>query len=239
MTDKINVDTDEGKTQKISKIHNRMKIMKTLNSPTRFILIGYLLVHRRLSLTKISKLVGKTKSTVIHHMKKLSEIGLIIEEEEEVVGSITPLRYYRISRDIIDKATVITDNVADIPDEKIVSMTSLALNSSRWWFESQRCMFEMMGQYYDDTILKINNKPDIAREFYSSKNNFDFGSLPLTDEGYIEYLDAYKEFETKMNHIVSRDLERIEEDGKQVGRPYFLVHAVIPFGKILENTKNQ
>ena len=73
---------------------NGMSINKIISmNPIRSSIITLLIMYRELSYTELSKKLGRSKSTIHPHLKKLEDIGVIRVSKEEHRGG-TPAKYY-------------------------------------------------------------------------------------------------------------------------------------------------
>ncbi|MFW9834729.1 MAG: winged helix-turn-helix domain-containing protein [Candidatus Thorarchaeota archaeon] len=73
------------------------KIIKLLMEPTRAKIIFDYLVKDSMTVKQLSEVTGKNPGTILHHIQKLKEVGLVFEERTEQTQTGIVQRYYRAS----------------------------------------------------------------------------------------------------------------------------------------------
>ena len=73
------------------------KLIKLLMEPTRAKIVFDYLVKGSKTVKELSVLTGKNPGTILHHIQKLKEAGLVFEERTEVTQTGIVQRYYRAS----------------------------------------------------------------------------------------------------------------------------------------------
>ncbi|MHA1965209.1 MAG: winged helix-turn-helix domain-containing protein [Candidatus Thorarchaeota archaeon] len=73
------------------------KIIKLLMEPTRAKIVFDYLVKDSMTVKQLSEVTGKNPGTILHHIQKLKEVGLVFEERTEQTQTGIVQRYYRAS----------------------------------------------------------------------------------------------------------------------------------------------
>ena len=73
------------------------KVIKLLMEPTRAKIVFDYLVKDSMTVKQLSEVTGKNPGTILHHIQKLKEVGLVFEERTEQTQTGIVQRYYRAS----------------------------------------------------------------------------------------------------------------------------------------------
>ncbi len=73
------------------------KIIKLLMEPTRAKIVFDYLVRDAMTVKQLSEVTGKNPGTILHHIQKLKEVGIVFEERTEQTKTGIVQRYYRAS----------------------------------------------------------------------------------------------------------------------------------------------
>jgi len=73
------------------------KLIKLLMEPTRAKIVFDYLVKDSMTVKQLSEVTGKNPGTILHHIQKLKEVGLVFEERTETTQTGIVQRYYRAS----------------------------------------------------------------------------------------------------------------------------------------------
>jgi DNA-binding transcriptional ArsR family regulator len=71
------------------------KLIKLLMEPTRAKIVFDYLVKDSMTVKQLSEVTGKNPGTILHHIQKLKEVGLVFEERTEQTQTGIVQRYYR------------------------------------------------------------------------------------------------------------------------------------------------
>ncbi len=71
--------------------------IKLLMEPTRAKIVFDYLVRDSMTVKQLSEVTGKNPGTILHHIQKLKEVGLVFEERTEQTQTGIVQRYYRAS----------------------------------------------------------------------------------------------------------------------------------------------
>ncbi|MFW9788315.1 MAG: winged helix-turn-helix domain-containing protein [Candidatus Thorarchaeota archaeon] len=72
-------------------------LIKLLMEPTRAKIMFDYLVKDSMTVKQLSEVTGKNPGTILHHIQKLKEVGLVFEERTEQTQTGIVQRYYRAS----------------------------------------------------------------------------------------------------------------------------------------------
>jgi DNA-binding transcriptional ArsR family regulator len=72
-------------------------LIKLLMEPTRAKIVFDYLVKDSMTVKQLSEVTGKNPGTILHHIQKLKEVGLVFEERTEQTQTGIVQRYYRAS----------------------------------------------------------------------------------------------------------------------------------------------
>jgi DNA-binding transcriptional ArsR family regulator len=73
------------------------KMIKLLMEPTRAKIVFDYLVRDAMTVKQLSEVTGKNPGTILHHIQKLKEVGIVFEERTEQTQTGIVQRYYRAS----------------------------------------------------------------------------------------------------------------------------------------------
>jgi DNA-binding transcriptional ArsR family regulator len=73
------------------------KMIKLLMEPTRAKIVFDYLVKDSMTVKQLSEVTGKNPGTILHHIQKLKEVGIVFEERTEQTQTGIVQRYYRAS----------------------------------------------------------------------------------------------------------------------------------------------
>ncbi len=73
------------------------KLIKLLMEPTRAKIVFDYLVKDAMTVKQLSEVTGKNPGTILHHIQKLKEVGIVFEERTEQTLTGIVQRYYRAS----------------------------------------------------------------------------------------------------------------------------------------------
>ncbi|MFX1482208.1 MAG: winged helix-turn-helix domain-containing protein [Promethearchaeota archaeon] len=73
------------------------KLIKLLMEPTRAKIVFDYLVKDAMTVKQLSEVTGKNPGTILHHIQKLKEAGIVFEERTEQTQTGIVQRYYRAS----------------------------------------------------------------------------------------------------------------------------------------------
>ncbi|MFW9818037.1 MAG: winged helix-turn-helix domain-containing protein, partial [Candidatus Thorarchaeota archaeon] len=81
-------------TKKTKKNSEKLTITDIVRSKTRVQICNLLIIYRELSILDLSKRIGKAKSTIYEHLKKMMDAGFVKVSREEKSRSNIYRKYY-------------------------------------------------------------------------------------------------------------------------------------------------
>ncbi|TFG28252.1 MAG: ArsR family transcriptional regulator [Promethearchaeota archaeon] len=210
----------------------RTEVLKIMASLPRLRIILLLLMFRKLSLSKLSKLLGRTKSTISHHLKKLSDLGIIITTTKDARGSIDA-KVYELIPGFLEKFNLDFDELEKMDKLKRKEILHLAILNDKWQFEVIKSLYEQSVLYYDAIDdINIKSKLDSIEDFknlhFKTPIQYDFWFL--SEEGRKAYEKLTLEFKSKMKKIIEEE----DKTKKLIERPYLILHSFFPLKEIAE-----
>ncbi len=172
------------------------KTIKVLFEPTRADIVFKFLVSGSMTVKQLSDALGKNPGTILHHIDKLKEVGLVVQERTEQTVTGIVQRYYRATarefRLGIGGMMQTDDGVAQFAKDRLTTMiTSLSVYGIQ------------VPQEEVDGAMQIL-RPLIERENAVSSN------LPILDE------PTYHKLPPSVRDDASRIMRRfiLEEDSQ-------------------------
>jgi len=91
--------TGSKKKQRVQDMHviEDKKTIQLLMEPTRAKIVFDYLVKDAMTVKQLASVTGKNPGTILHHIQKLKEVGLVFEERTELSPTGIVQRYYRAS----------------------------------------------------------------------------------------------------------------------------------------------
>jgi DNA-binding transcriptional ArsR family regulator len=208
----------------IDKYKRRIHTLTLLNDLTRLRLILLLIVFRKLSLTELSELLGRVKSTTSHHLKKLNEVLNIFTKKESI---------YELVPNFLEKLSVNSEDLKNIKKEDNKQLFHYVIQNDIKYFQLIINIFDLINQIYkfiDESGSMEKSKSDIKSQNVYLENRVKYNAWFLTEKGKESYEKLIKEFNHKMVEILTRD----EENGEKDPRSYLVLNTFIPLEKIIQ-----
>ena len=87
---------------------------KLLKNETRASILMFFLMYGRLTTSRLSKLLGKAKSTTSHHIKKMVSANILKEVESEKAWELFNPKYY----EVVGREIITLSDILALPAEK-------------------------------------------------------------------------------------------------------------------------
>lgn len=210
----------------------RIEVLRLMESLTRLRIILSLLIFKKVSLTKLSQLLGRAKSTITHHMGILDNLGLIKSTRKEARGSIDA-KIYELSPNFLEKLYLETDKITLSKPSKDREVLNDVMLNDMLFFKIIKILFEQAILYYEGLISKsMKFKPKIYKDFqdkhFKTLINYDFWFL--SEKGREFYEERITKFKKELEDIIHQ--ENLES--KEVIRPYLVLNTFFPLLQIIE-----
>lgn len=219
-----------------------IRTIEVLNNQTRLRLVTILIMYNELSLNRLSKKLGLSKSTALRHLKDLEEAELVNIRREKVRGprlkqyySVTPLlrntpdpmKFVRLSHEMLRK----------FPPEEALEALISDLKADASFFSIIKMIFDDIITYNKElqenlSVFRPTNY-EIIEKLFSTENHYRYLFWYLTKPQYEAFRLRYQEFTRKLRE----DFELLAEENKDVideKHPYFVFHTLIPLKKIFD-----
>jgi DNA-binding transcriptional ArsR family regulator len=191
-------------------------IFDVLKSQIRFRIFSLLHLYPELSLSDLSIKMGKSKSTIHHHLKELIDSGLIeVSRKEKVRGSILA-KFYSLKPGYIKK---LSEKRSKSDDLRTIEFFKTYLNFAIRTLELYKSFFEIIEQKEDWNIelkdLLGQDKGFSSLTFFSEEQ---FKKVVALNKEYIQKID---------------EIEK-EENGVKKEKPYYFFTIALPLKHIIE-----
>jgi len=209
----------------------RIEVLRLMESLTRLRILLSLLIFKKVSLTKLSQLLGRAKSTIIYHMRKLDNLGLIKSTKKNARGSIDA-KVYELSPEFLEKLYLKIDKIILSKQSKEKEVFNDVILNDILFFKIIKILFEQVILYYEGIINKnMKVKPKSFKDFkdkhFKTPINYDFWFL--SEKGYELYKKQITKFKKELENIIHQ--EKFED--KEVIRPYLVLNTFFPLLQII------
>ncbi len=206
----------------------KFDMLKTLNSKSRLRILLFLFIYRKLSLTELSQRLGKTKNTVIYHIKRMVNYGIIHEEDEKIPNSIKPIKVYRLNPDFYKQIFTPFGDLADLSNSEIMEYSKNVFQWNSLLFETMRGFLRELGDFYSENEPNLCNIESTVAFHENHQTPRDL--IPLSQQGYHEYMKNYQEMMEKTVNF----LEKESNAQGELIRPYLAFNVVLPIKTLVE-----
>ncbi|MEJ2293979.1 MAG: helix-turn-helix domain-containing protein [Candidatus Lokiarchaeota archaeon] len=216
------------KSNSKNKFSKRIEVLKLMDNITRLRIILSILIFKKISLTNLSELLGRAKSTITHHIKKLESLEVIKSTRKEARGSIDAKVYELIPGFLQNNSFGFQSVKGEIDNSFIKTVSSDLL-----FIKVIKLLYEQVISYYEAISNKIvKSKPKSFKDFQNSHFklpiNYDFWFL--SEKTYKEYKVLYEKYRIELKKIISK--ENLEN--KDSIRPFLIINTFIPLLQIIE-----
>ncbi len=185
----------------IKKIQLIQKLTSLLQNPTRFKILGLLLLKESLSLQSLTQAVNLKKTTVMSHLQKFLDIDFI-KKDTFINENSRKENIYQINYSIFTLLNFNFGEVEGLPKEEFHNYFSAAISSIEAIYKLYIFVYEKyleeLHQLQD--VLKHADTIDEHTLFYSKIKNFNqFGKITL-----LSY-ESFKKIENDLNHMKIHD----------------------------------
>jgi DNA-binding transcriptional ArsR family regulator len=153
------------------------KLIKLLMEPTRAKIVFDFLVKDSKTVKELSVLTGKNPGTILHHIQKLKEVGLVFEERTEQTETGIVQRFYRASAR--EYRMGISEMVQATGDDATKRLRSMITSLSIYGIDVPE---RQIGQAVDLLTAMITRENEISsRNLIEDEDGYD--SLPSSERG--------------------------------------------------------
>lgn len=205
-----------------------LKIIQVLNNETRFSILLYTLIYHELTLEKLSELLGKSKSTIHHHMQMLLDNGLAIENVKP--GSKT--KYYQIIKQNIPGSFAEPYNLntlVNLSDEERAKYVKIILGIFKPISTLVTNTLNLVVEYVENISENLDSiTMEALMTGFKENEALNFNILNISERAFDFYQEEFKRFVQKIRSHKDIHSTEIEE------APYIVYMLSIPIKNILE-----
>ncbi|MBD3254191.1 MAG: ArsR family transcriptional regulator, partial [Candidatus Lokiarchaeota archaeon] len=203
---------------------------------TRLRLILILLIFRKLSLTKLSNLLSRTKAAVSRHLKKFDNLDLITITRRKARGSIDA-KVYELNSKFMDFLSLNSKYFMMFVDKLGIDALKYGVKNDKLLFDFLKNIFEQIILYYDtieDHIRTSKSKTPNNLKGFDMKSLIDYEIWLISDNQKKKYDNLLSEFKKKVTKMLSED----QDTDSYEARPYLIFHTKIPIKGIAKFDKD-
>ncbi|MHA1748283.1 MAG: winged helix-turn-helix domain-containing protein [Promethearchaeota archaeon] len=205
-----------------------INFIKLLEDPTRLRIILLFLQYKRLSLTQISKLIGRTKPAITHQINKFIDIGIIRVIKLPVQGSITA-NYYELITKKIYHAVDREDPNEKIPRNIIKEMEVLQIRAEKEAYKFTGHIYLQIAEIYEQIEKRAKKQKG---HFENNIPTFNLSIFPLSRK-------AFEIYSQELNKILSKINKIMEEEKEILERPLMCITSTFPLQEFYSHNNTE
>ena len=162
--------TEKKKTQK-----NTSKVKDILQSKPKFLIFSTLSMFSELTLKQLTKIIGKSKSTISFHLSDMRNVGIVEISREETKPGKIPTKYFKLAPDYEEKlANVHKKDWKKL--DKEMGKDMVFLRQSYTFVQTQIQLLEIYQKYILKLVESIDNgqNESVHDEISDLKNRFNY-----------------------------------------------------------------
>ncbi|MBD3215946.1 MAG: ArsR family transcriptional regulator [Candidatus Lokiarchaeota archaeon] len=216
----------------INTLKTRSDILELIDSIPRLRIILLLIIYDKLSLTKLSNLLGRTKSTASHHLKKLDHLDILKISTKDSRGSIDA-KVFELIEDFNPFETLNMEDVELLRDDLKDRILNLSLENNVKLLKVLKLLYEQIELYYH---ALESERPKQAQESLRKvkkeylKSPFKYNIWFVSDNTLEKYKTLFKEFKGKLENLIQEELESDEN----TVRSNLIIHNLFPIQEIIK-----
>jgi len=203
-------------------LKQRIDTLKLMESLTRLRIILALLIFRKLSLSELSTLLGRVKSTLTHHIKMLEHLEIIKSTRKEARGSIDA-KVYELIPGFLESLPIDSKKIGlDLSNEII-------LNDLQF-FKVIKVIYEQVILYYEAVSKQKKTKTfkDFQQDHFKSPISYKYWFL--SDDARVKYENLIEEFDNRLKILITEDNLK----NREAIRPFLVLRTFFPLKQIIE-----
>ncbi len=224
----------------LTKIEKTIEIFKSLQKNIRLKILIFLSTYNELGLTKLSKLLNISKSTIARHIKLLEKLNLVKIREEKVRGP-NKKQYYSATSDLFDVTRLSNTLLRKVSPQLAYEARCKDIRADSYVFRVLRSLIDELLSYYErfQKELELINPKSHKKieEIFSSKNISRFYVLNLDSEEFQVYKENYLKFIINLR----RDLNQVNNNRNKttiLEEKYYIWHLTFPIAKIIDKQES-
>jgi predicted transcriptional regulator len=208
---------------------NGMSLTKIINmNPIRASILTLLIMYPELSYTELSKKLGRSKSTIHPHLKKLEDIGVIRVSREERRGG-TPAKYYVYNRESARKTVTGKFDKSQGIDKKTAEKIIITNKNKMIELKGAIGMYikflELLERNLDEAPRILEEMPTIMADYADTR-------FFLTREEYDLWYKKYFDLSLDFGAYLAEESAK----GSWMEKPFFFFATFLPLKQIYEKT---
>lgn len=241
----------------------QLDVVDILKNSTRFMIHGLLSIYPELSLSEIKKMTGKSKATLVEHLKEMINSNLVTSREEEWRGSMKK-KWYRLTPDADEQTEKVSRKKSEkTPEEDLIDR----IETYRSFAETKRNLLQNWAEYltylkkeienghFEEVAVILNEMKDNHELFTSSSYYSHKNAITFIHDSWYTYQNLENkrreeaglpvkqmEREKKEHKELKSDEQEMEvtEKGKEISsqlpgeRPYFASVDLIPIKRVFD-----
>jgi DNA-binding transcriptional ArsR family regulator len=206
-------------------LNRRIEILALMESLTRLRIILALLIFRKVSLAELSNLLGRAKSTLTHHIKKLENYDIIKSTRKDARGSIDA-KVYELIPGFLERLKI--DPVIERENQDLFDD---AIQNDLHFFKVIKVIYDQAIQYYE-AVSNKNKKLRSMQDFHQNhfKTSIDYKYWLLSEDVCKKYQELRKKFDKQFKEIIAEDNAK----NPDAIRPYLVLNTFFPLMQIIE-----
>lgn len=193
----------------LHKMQLYIELLKLSMNETRLRGMLLMFINQQMTLTEFSTALGRSKSTVLHHMKKFEDLGLVT-------------RINKFYQSEVDFFTMANLNFRDLEKDEINQSEELEKSC----FDKDIYTLDIIKEIYNQAIITYNGlKQEKGLEFW--KKNPTESDLWLLDEDDIR---EYEELKIKFKEYLKQknDKRGLNSDSSKKKFSYLAINSLFP-----------
>lgn len=216
----------------IANLKKRSEVLELINSVPRLRIILLLIIYGKLSLTKLSNLLGRTKSTASHHLKKLDQINILKTSTKDSRGSIDA-KVYELIKEFNPFETLNIAEIELLRDDLKSQILNLSLENNVRLLKVLKLLYNQVELYYDALESEKPKKAEdtlkqVKKEYL--KSPFKYNLWFVSDQTLEKYQELFNEFKEKLDQLIQTEID----ENRDVLRSNLIIHNLFPIQEIIK-----
>jgi len=226
----------ENKDFSLNRTEQIIQIIQALQNTTRIRIMVILYIYNELSLSRLSKKLGISKSTVARHLKPLRKMGVINVREVKVRGPKLK-QYFSATPDILELTRLSRSLLRTVSPKKSLDAHLAEIKSDGLVFSLIKKIINEIIIYYDEFRKEIQEfRPQdhqTIEELFSTVNTGRYYLWIFDREQFKLFRNKYREFFNDLRKHL-KELEAKRDKIGELEKPFFIWHMVIPIQKVFD-----
>lgn len=217
-----------------------IELFKLINNETRLRLILLLLINQKISLSSLSVLLNRTKGTVLHHLKKLDNLGFIKTTRREPLRGYIEANIYELVPNFYDFFNILTindENLKKLGKKMQSDILHYAILKDRLIIQILINIFKLTSLFHqgldiNKAVWESDSFEDYLNFYFHNRINYKI--YFLSEKKFKLYKALVKDFNSQIKEI----LKESQNQDSEKSRGYFVLNTFFPIKKISEYDPN-